>query len=63
MYPYLKTMQKKFWLTFSGVMVAALVYGQIKKQFVIENPDTCENVKLVLKANSGNCFIKPSKCK
>ena len=53
-------MQKKFWLTFSGVMVAALASGQIKKQFVIENPDNCENVKLVLKANSGNCFIKPS---
>ncbi len=53
-------MQKKFWLTFSGVMVAALVSGQIKKQFVIENPEKCEEVKLVLKANSGNCFIKPS---
>ncbi len=53
-------MQKKFWLTFSGVMVAALASGQIKKQFVIENPEKCEEVKLVLKANSGNCFIKPS---
>lgn len=53
-------MQKKFWLTLGGVVVAAVVSGQIKKQFVIENPEKCEQVKLVLKANSGNCFIKPS---
>ncbi len=53
-------MQKKFWLTFSGVMIVALAFGQIKKQFVIENAEKCENIKLVLKANSGNCFIKPS---
>ncbi len=56
----LLSMQKKFWLTFSGVVITALAFGQIKKQFVVENQEDCQNVKLILKANSGNCFIKPA---
>ena len=34
--------------------------GQIKKQFSVENTQACDDIKLHLKANSGNCFIKPS---
>jgi len=53
-------MQRNFWFTFLGVALAGSVFGQMKKQFVVENPASCENIKLNLKANSGNCFIKPS---
>lgn len=34
--------------------------GQMKKQFTVEDAPACENIRLHLKANSGNCFIKPS---
>jgi hypothetical protein len=34
--------------------------GQIKKQFTVEDSQSCENIRLSLKANSGNCYIKPS---
>jgi hypothetical protein len=34
-------------------------FGQIKKQFTVEDAPNCESIKLCLKANSGNCFIKP----
>lgn len=34
--------------------------GQIKKQFTVESTPACQNIRLHLKANSGNCFIKPS---
>jgi hypothetical protein len=37
-----------------------MALGQIKKQFTVEDTQSCENIKLCLKANSGNCFIKPS---
>lgn len=35
-------------------------FGQIKKQFSVEDAPSCERIKLTLKANSGTCFIKPS---
>jgi hypothetical protein len=35
-------------------------FGQIKKQFSVEDDPSCDNIKLTLKANSGTCFIKPS---
>lgn len=35
-------------------------FGQIKKQFSVEDAPSCENIRLSLQANSGNCFIKPS---
>jgi hypothetical protein len=53
-------MQINFWLTVFGVTVGGLAYGQVKKQFTVEDTKSCENIKLCLKANSGNCFIKPS---
>jgi hypothetical protein len=53
-------MQKFFGLTVFAVAVAGMSYGQIKKQFSVEDAPSCEQVRLKLKANSGTCFIKPS---
>ena len=53
-------MHKKIWLTYCGVVIAGFAFGQLKKQFTVEDVSTCENIRLYLKANSGNCFIKPS---
>src|SRR6185312_1007761 len=52
-------MQRNFWFTLLGVTLAGAAFGQIKKQFTVEDSDDCESVRLCLKANSGNCFIKP----
>lgn len=41
-------------------MLASTVFGQIKKQFTVEDNQSCQNVLLCVKANSGNCYIKPS---
>jgi len=53
-------MQKSFWLILYGVAIAGVSWGQIKKQFTVENTQSCEDIKLQLRANSGNCYIKPS---
>jgi len=41
-------------------VLVSLAYGQIKKQFTVENTPSCDNIRLCVKANSGNCFVKPS---
>jgi hypothetical protein len=53
-------MHRKIWLTIWGVAIAGFAFGQLKKQFTVEDVTSCENIRLFLKANSGNCFIKPS---
>jgi hypothetical protein len=53
-------MQKKFWLTGWAIAIVGVACGQIKKQFTVEDSPSCENISLTLKANSGNCYIKPS---
>src|SRR5688572_9763300 len=53
-------MYKKFWLTGLGIALIGGVFGQIKKQFTVEDAKECENIRLYLKSNSGNCYIKPS---
>ena len=53
-------MRKKIWLTYCGVAIAGLAFGQLKKQFTVADVSSCENIRLCLKANSGNCYIKPS---
>lgn len=53
-------MQKKYWLTSCAIAIAGLSWGQIKKQFTIEDAPYCESISLSLRANSGNCYIKPS---
>lgn len=51
-------MQKSFWLTVYGIAFVGVAYGQMKRQFTVENSQACQNVNLHLKANSGDCFIK-----
>src|SRR3990170_8040581 len=51
-------MQKSLWLTVYGVALVGIAYGQMKRQFTVENSQACENINLHLKANSGDCFIK-----
>lgn len=46
-------------MTCLGIALVMTAVGQIKKQFTVEDAPRCENIKLCLKANSGNCFIKP----
>ncbi|SKC39028.1 hypothetical protein [Ohtaekwangia koreensis] len=53
-------MHKKIWLTCFGIAITGIVCGQIKKQFTVEDAQACENIKLSLRTNSGNCYIKPS---
>jgi hypothetical protein len=53
-------MQRKFWLTLYGFTLTGLVFGQIKKQFSVEDVSTCQNILLCVKSSSGNCYIKPS---
>lgn len=53
-------MRRNILLTCCGVLIAGVVVGQIKKQFTVEDSPECENIRLNLKANSGNCYIKPS---
>jgi hypothetical protein len=58
--PVLFDMQRVFWLTGISVFAAGLAFGQVRKQFVVEDNTSCEIIHLQIKANSGNCFIKPS---
>ena len=53
-------MQRKIWLTGCGIAIVGLALGQIKKQFTVEDSPSCEFIRLCVKANSGNCYIKPS---
>jgi hypothetical protein len=52
-------MRKNFWFTVLGLTLTGMAIGQVKKQFTVEDSETCENIKLCLRANNGNCFIKP----
>jgi hypothetical protein len=53
-------MRRKILFTSLGIALVFTAFGQIKKQFTVEDAPNCDNIKLTLKANSGNCFIKPS---
>lgn len=50
----------KFWLSLTSMLSLHLVYGQVKRQFNVEDTPACESVMLCVRANSGNCYIKPS---
>ncbi len=41
-------------------MGCSVASGQVKRQFSVENTPSCESIKLSVKANSGNCYVKPS---
>lgn len=51
-------MQRSFWLTILGVTIAGCASGQMKRQFTVENSETCQSVNLHLKTNTGDCYIK-----
>lgn len=53
-------MQKSFWLAILVIAIGGTAWGQIKKQFTVENTQACDNIQLHIQANSGNCYIKPS---
>jgi len=53
-------MRKLLSLVLVGSSLSYGVFGQLKKQFSIENTEQCEQVLLTLKAITGNCFIRPS---
>ncbi|WKZ59995.1 MAG: hypothetical protein QY309_00640 [Cyclobacteriaceae bacterium] len=53
-------MQRVLGLTGVCLLFSGLAIGQIKNQFTVEDNTACESIKLQIKANSGNCFIKPS---
>ena len=42
------------------MVLVGMSIGQIKKQFTVEDSPACQEIRLCLKANSGNCYIKPS---
>lgn len=42
------------------MLYSGLATGQVKKQFIVENKDACKSIHLQIKANNGNCYIKPS---
>ncbi len=46
-----------------GILTVGLfggAFAQIKKQFTVENPEQCKDIRLSLKAKTGNCYIRPS---
>jgi hypothetical protein len=53
-------MQRFYWFTGIGVFISGLAFGQVKKQFSVEDNTSCESIRLQIKTNKGNCYIKPS---
>lgn len=53
-------MSKFLWIAVIGSGLTSGAWGQIKKQFSVENTEKCRRVELHLKAKTGNCFIRPS---
>lgn len=53
-------MQRILGLTFLGVTLAGVTFGQIRKQFSVDDNPACEQINLKVSATSGACFIKPT---
>ncbi|MBX7124816.1 MAG: hypothetical protein K1X47_03925 [Cyclobacteriaceae bacterium] len=49
---------KTVWLL-SCTVIVATGFGQVKKQFSVDGQEQCKEVELTLRANTGNCFIRP----
>ncbi len=49
-----------FWLLMTGVVGLGTGFGQVKRQFNVENSESCRTISLSVRANRGNCYIKPS---
>lgn len=52
-------MGKTLVLAFVGLMSAGAVVGQMKKQFTVDNQESCSTIDVCLRAKTGNCFIRP----
>ena len=52
-------MGKTLVLAFMGLMSAGAVVGQMKKQFTVDNQESCSTIDVCLRAKTGNCFIRP----
>ena len=52
-------MGKTLVLAFVGLISAGAVVGQMKKQFTVDNQESCSTVDVCLRAKTGNCFIRP----
>src|SRR5690606_37763843 len=44
----------------TGVLGSGTGFGQVKRQFNVENMESCRTISLSVRANRGNCYIKPS---
>lgn len=53
-------MRMLFWLFVTGVLGLSTGFGQVKRQFNVESTDACKSIWLSVRANSGNCYVKPS---
>lgn len=53
-------MRMLFWLLMTGVVGLGTGFGQVKRQFNVENTESCRTISLSVRANRGNCYIKPS---
>lgn len=49
-----------FWLFATGVLGLGTGFGQVKRQFNVEATEACNSIWLTVRANSGNCYVKPS---
>ena len=52
-------MVKSISVFYSGILSLA-AFGQVKKQFSVEEKEKCDRIELCIKAKTGNCFIRPS---
>jgi len=53
-------MWKYFLIASVGSAVVSSSFGQIKKQFSVEDREQVEKIELKLSTKTGNCFIRPS---
>ncbi len=53
-------MVKSLSLAIIGLLGTGAVLGQMKKQFTVDDQESCKTVDLCLKAKTGNCFIRPA---
>ncbi len=51
-------MRKILSLAIVGLLGTGAVVGQMKKQFTVDNQESCQTVDLFLKAKTGNCYIR-----
>lgn len=42
------------------MLISSLAIGQIKKHFTVDDNVACESIRLKMKVNTGNCYIKPN---